>query len=161
MQPKRNTFIKKNNNSGSIYNLSFRKTCDVFSTNQKHFVSVRVLIGNSRHFQVGNWGKFNEGTIFSGVKVKGKQKGMVSILRLATQRTMTPFRPQDQGREQLLGSECISSCQRGHLQEPWLDRGTQPTFRNQKGRSWRKTPDLTLHLVFLFAESGTPRWGEE
>lgn len=106
-------------------------------------------------FKWGNWGEFNEGTIFSGVRVKGNQKGMMSIKGLQHRERWPPLKPRDQKREQSLDPESNSSCKPGHLWEPCLGRVTQPSFCNQKG----KTPDLTLHAVFLFAESGT--LGEE
>ena len=45
-------------------------------------------------FKWGNWGELNEGTIFSGVRVKGNQKGVMSIKGLQRRERRTPLSPE-------------------------------------------------------------------
>ena len=114
-------------------------------------MSVIVLTRNRQHFQMENWGEFNEGTIFSGGSgLRETRKAWRALRGLQQREPWPPLGLKIRGREQLQTTESNSSCKRGHLLEAWLGRRTQPTFSNQIGRSWGKTTYLTLVFLLFF-----------
>lgn len=120
---------------------------------------VRVLTGDRWHFQVGNWGKFNEGTIFRVWGLRENRKGWWAFWGLQHRELWPPLGPRIREESSYWAQGVSLAVREGTCRSHGLIEGHSQPSATRKGGAGGKHLTSLLILYFSLLTLAPP--GEE